>query len=43
VTGAVLGTIVIIAIPTVFEGSQQLKLFASGVGMLILLLYCRVG
>ncbi len=43
VTGAVLGTIVIIGIPTVFEGSQQLQLFASGVGMLILLLYCPGG
>jgi ABC-type branched-subunit amino acid transport system ATPase component/ABC-type branched-subunit amino acid transport system permease subunit len=43
VTGAVLGTIVIIGIPTVFEGTQQLQLFASGVGMLILLLYCPGG
>jgi ABC-type branched-subunit amino acid transport system ATPase component/ABC-type branched-subunit amino acid transport system permease subunit len=43
VTGAVLGTIVIIGIPTVFEGSRQLQLFASGVGMLILLLYCPGG
>jgi ABC-type branched-subunit amino acid transport system ATPase component/ABC-type branched-subunit amino acid transport system permease subunit len=43
VTGAVLGTIVIIGIPTVFEGSQQLQLFASGIGMLILLLYCPGG
>ncbi|MEX1008744.1 MAG: branched-chain amino acid ABC transporter permease/ATP-binding protein [Acidimicrobiia bacterium] len=43
VTGAVLGTIVIIGIPTVFESSQQLQLFASGVGMLILLLYCPGG
>ena len=43
VTGAVIGTIVIVAIPTVFEGSQQLQLFASGVGMLILLLYCPGG
>ena len=43
VTGAVLGTIVIVGIPTVFEGSQQLQLFASGVGMLILLLYCPGG
>ena len=43
VTGAVLGTIVIIGIPTVFEGSQRLQLFASGVGMLVLLLYCPGG
>jgi ABC-type branched-subunit amino acid transport system permease subunit/ABC-type branched-subunit amino acid transport system ATPase component len=43
VTGAVLGTLVIVAIPTVFEGSAQLQLFASGVGMLILLLYCPGG
>jgi len=43
VTGAVLGTIVIIGIPTVFEGSPQLQLFASGIGMLILLLYCPGG
>lgn len=43
VTGAVLGTIVIIGMPTVFQGTQQLQLFASGVGMLILLLYCPGG
>lgn len=43
VTGAVIGTIVIIGLPTVFEGTQQLQLFASGVGMLILLLYCPGG
>jgi ABC-type branched-subunit amino acid transport system permease subunit/ABC-type branched-subunit amino acid transport system ATPase component len=43
VTGAVLGTIVIVALPTVFEGTRQLQLFASGVGMLVLLLYCPGG
>jgi ABC-type branched-subunit amino acid transport system permease subunit/ABC-type branched-subunit amino acid transport system ATPase component len=43
VTGAVLGTIVIVGIPTVFEGTRQLQLFASGVGMLVLLLYCPGG
>ena len=43
VTGAVIGTIVVVGIPTVFEGSPQLQLFASGVGMLILLLYCPGG
>jgi ABC-type branched-subunit amino acid transport system ATPase component/ABC-type branched-subunit amino acid transport system permease subunit len=43
VTGAVLGTIVIIALPVVFEGSNELQLFASGVGMLILLLYLPGG
>jgi ABC-type branched-subunit amino acid transport system permease subunit/ABC-type branched-subunit amino acid transport system ATPase component len=43
VTGAVLGTIVIVGVPTVFEGTRQLQLFASGVGMLVLLLYCPGG
>jgi ABC-type branched-subunit amino acid transport system ATPase component/ABC-type branched-subunit amino acid transport system permease subunit len=43
VTGAVLGTVVVIGIPTVFQSSPQLQLFASGVGMLILLLYCPGG
>ena len=43
VTGAVIGTIVVVGIPTVFEGSPQLQLFASGVGMLILLLYVPGG
>src|SRR4029079_6348784 len=43
VTGAILGTLVIVAIPKIFSNTQQLQLFASGVGMLILLLYCPGG
>ncbi len=43
VTGAILGTIVIVAIPLVFSNTQQLQLFASGIGMLILILYMPGG
>ncbi len=39
ITGAVLGVIVIIALPIVFDGTPQVKLFASGIGMLVVLLY----
>ncbi len=39
ITGAVLGTLVIVALPEVFNGTKQVQLFASGVGMLIVLLY----
>ena len=37
--GAVLGTFTVIGLPTIFEGSDEVKLFASGLGMLILLMY----
>lgn len=43
VTGAILGTLVIVAIPKIFSDTPQLQLFASGVGMLILLLYVPGG
>lgn len=43
ITGAVLGTLLIIALPLVFDGTQQVELFASGVGMLIVLLYFPSG
>ena len=37
--GATLGTFVVVGIPTIFEGNEQAQLFASGVGMLLLLMY----
>ena len=37
--GAALGTFVVVGLPTVFNGSDEVKLFASGLGMLILLMY----
>jgi len=43
VTGAILGVLVIVALPLIFHNSDQLQLFASGVGMLILLLYVPGG
>ncbi|MEX1218135.1 MAG: ATP-binding cassette domain-containing protein [Acidimicrobiales bacterium] len=39
ITGAVLGVIVIVALPILFDGTPQVKLFASGIGMLVVLLY----
>ncbi len=39
ITGAVLGVIVIVALPIMFDGTPQVKLFASGIGMLVVLLY----
>jgi ABC-type branched-subunit amino acid transport system ATPase component/ABC-type branched-subunit amino acid transport system permease subunit len=43
VTGAILGTLVVVAIPLMFSNTPELQLFASGVGMLILLLYLPGG
>ena len=43
ITGAVLGTLVIVALPLVFDGTDQVQLFASGFGMLIVLLYFPSG
>ena len=43
ITGAILGTLVIVALPLVFDGTEQVELFASGVGMLIVLLYFPSG
>ena len=43
VTGAILGTIVVVAIPLMFSNTQELQLFASGIGMLILILYVPGG
>ncbi|MBM3692896.1 MAG: ATP-binding cassette domain-containing protein [Actinobacteria bacterium] len=43
VMGAIVGTIVIVALPLVFSDTDQLQLFASGVGMLILILYVPGG
>lgn len=43
ITGAVLGTLVIVALPIIFDGTKQVELFASGVGMLIVLLYFPSG
>ena len=39
ITGAVLGTLVVEGLPVVFNGNDQVKLFASSVGMLLLLMY----
>lgn len=39
ITGAVLGVLVIVALPILFDGTPQVKLFASGIGMLVVLLY----
>jgi ABC-type branched-subunit amino acid transport system permease subunit/ABC-type branched-subunit amino acid transport system ATPase component len=39
VTGAVLGTLLVIGIPTVFDGTDEVRLFASAMGMLIIVLY----
>jgi ABC-type branched-subunit amino acid transport system ATPase component/ABC-type branched-subunit amino acid transport system permease subunit len=43
VMGAIIGTIVIVALPLVFSDTDQIQLFASGVGMLILILYVPGG
>lgn len=43
ITGAVLGTLVVVGLPVVFDGTQQVELFASGVGMLVVLLYFPSG
>jgi len=39
IIGAVLGTIVVEGLPVIFEGNDEVRIFASGVGMLILLMY----
>ena len=39
ITGAILGVIVIVALPILFDGTPQVKLFASSIGMLVVLLY----
>lgn len=39
ITGAVLGTLVIVALPLYFDATKQVELFTSSVGMLIVLLY----
>ncbi|MEY3618094.1 MAG: hypothetical protein RL726_792, partial [Actinomycetota bacterium] len=43
ITGAILGTLVIVALPLIFDGTEQVELFASGFGMLIVLLYFPSG
>lgn len=43
ITGAVLGTLIIVGLPIVFNDTPQLRLFGTGVGMLILLLYLPGG
>jgi ABC-type branched-subunit amino acid transport system permease subunit/ABC-type branched-subunit amino acid transport system ATPase component len=43
VTGAVLGTLLIIGIPTVFDGTDEVQLFASAIGMLVIVLYFPEG
>jgi len=39
ITGGVLGTVFLVGIPTVFESSSQVRLFSSGLGMLVVLMY----
>ncbi len=39
ITGAVLGTLIVVGIPTIFDGTDEVKLFASAVGMLVIVLY----
>jgi ABC-type branched-subunit amino acid transport system permease subunit/ABC-type branched-subunit amino acid transport system ATPase component len=39
IMGAILGTIVVEGLPVIFEGSAEVRIFASGVGMLVLLMY----
>ena len=39
ITGGVLGTVFLVGIPTVFESSAQVRLFSSGLGMLVVLMY----
>ncbi|MDG1846299.1 MAG: branched-chain amino acid ABC transporter permease/ATP-binding protein [Acidimicrobiales bacterium] len=39
ITGGVLGTIFLVGLPTVFESSAQVRLFSSGLGMLVVLMY----
>ncbi|MFM7126338.1 MAG: ABC transporter permease subunit [Actinomycetota bacterium] len=43
ITGAILGTLVIVALPLIFDGTKQVELFASGIGMLVVLLYFPSG
>jgi ABC-type branched-subunit amino acid transport system ATPase component/ABC-type branched-subunit amino acid transport system permease subunit len=43
IVGAVLGTIVVAGLPTVFESSPEVRLLSSGVGMLVLLMYLPGG
>ena len=43
ITGAVLGTLLVVALPLVFDGTKQVELFASGIGMLVVLLYFPSG
>ena len=43
ITGAVLGVLVIVALPIFFAGTPQVKLFTSGIGILIVLLYFPSG
>ncbi len=39
ITGAVLGTLLIVAVPIIFDGTDQVRLLTSSIGMLIVLLY----
>ena len=43
VTGAILRTLLVVAVPLVFSNTKELQLFAIGIGMLILLLYLPGG
>jgi ABC-type branched-subunit amino acid transport system ATPase component/ABC-type branched-subunit amino acid transport system permease subunit len=39
VIGGILGSFVVQGLPAIFEGNDEVKLFASGIGMLIILMY----
>ncbi len=39
ITGAVLGTLLVVALPELLDGTDQVKLFTSGLGMMIIILY----
>ncbi len=43
ITGAILGTLLIVGIPTILDGTDQVRLFASSLGMLVIVLYFPSG
>ena len=42
ITGGVLGTVFLVGIPTIFESSAQVRLFSSGFGMVVVLMYFKL-
>ena len=39
VIGAILGTMIVQGLPTIFKGSDEIQLFASSIGMLVIIMY----